>query len=80
MNYSDPPSAGDGDPSSRATTMLLACHQRHGLSLLLIRGLAAEIGRVAVRAFTREFDTTCSSDTQGAKRHRDAANEVPGTG
>lgn len=78
MSYSDPPSAGDGDPSSRATTMLLACHQQYGISLRTMRGPSAEIVRVAIPAITGEFDTTCSSDTQGAKRLRDAADEVSG--
>ena len=78
MNHSDPPSAGDGNPGSRATTTLLACHKR-SLSLRTMRSPMAKVRRVAVRAFERELETTGSSDTQGAKLLRDAADKAPGT-
>ncbi|GLR99737.1 hypothetical protein GCM10007858_73850 [Bradyrhizobium liaoningense] len=78
MNHSDPPSAGDGNPGSRATTTLLACHRR-SLSFRTMRSATAKVRRVAVRAFEREFGTTGSSHTQGAERLRGAADKVPGT-
>ena len=81
MNYSDPPSAGDGNLGSRTTKTPLAYHRRHGLALRARPRLSAEVRHVATHAVEQEHDTTgASSDIQGAKRLRPAADEIPRAG